>query len=227
MYIFNPYLRHYAKITGGLHGRVSGSIGGIVYSSARTRTGKVVTAREWVMPKEITDSDVLKQRIIFACSVYACRYLGSGLWQDNFNRSIGQLPGFQSMMSIILKNTDRDTRDFSAPPNTPLGSLYTAGITFTQHGSVGGSITASWSTALGPDGTAADIVNFFGIQVVGSVEGVRGAVDWSTTAIRGDGSVDIPTGSSTTDWIAAAYFQGQGIAVGLLSECNWQAVTSL
>lgn len=216
-----------AKLSGGLHGRVAGSIGGIVYGAARTRTGKVVTAREWVMPGAITDSDVLKQRLIFKCSLHAVRYLGEGLWQADFNRAIGQLPGFHSMMSILLKATDRTTRVLGEPPDTPLGSLFAPGVAFTTHGMDAGSIVATWSGALGPNGTDADVLNFFGCEAAGSEEGIRGAVDWTTSAVRSDLTVDIPTGSSATDWIAAVYFQGAGIAEGILSRCQWHAVTSL
>lgn len=216
-----------AILTGGLHGRVKGMIGGLIYSSARSREGKIVTVREWVMPGEITDSDVLKQRLIFKCTLHAVRYLGESLWQADFNRAIGQLPGFHSMMSIILKSTDRDTREFSEPPDTPLGSLYAPIVTFTTHGTTGGSIIATWPGALGPNGTDADVLNFFGVEVIGSEEGGRGAVDWAATAIRSDLTVDIPTGSSTTDWIAGVYFQGAGIAEGVLSRCQWHAVSSL
>ena len=216
-----------AVITGGLHGRIKGKIGGIVYSSARSRTGKIVTAREWVMPGEITDSDVLKQRLIFKCTLYAVRYLGAALWQADFNRAIGQLPGFHSMMSILLKATDRDTRELGEPPNTPLGSLYAPPVVFTTHGSTSGSIIATWNGGLGVNGTDADVLNFFGCEVVGSEEGVRGAVDWAATAVRSDLTLDIPTGSSSTDWIAAVYFQGAGVAEGMLSLCQWHAVTSL
>jgi hypothetical protein len=216
-----------AKLTGGLHGRVAGMIGGIVYSSARSRQGKVNTAREFVMPKKITDSKVLKQRIIFSCTLYAVRYLGAGLWANDFNRGIGQLPGFHSMMSIILKNTDRDTRVLSEPPDTPLGSLYAPTVTFATHGATPGSITVSWPGSLGPNGTAADVLNFFGIEADGTADGVRGAVDWTTSAVRSDLTVDIPTGSSTTTFIAGVYFQGAGVASGILSRCQYHEVDSL
>jgi len=216
-----------AIITGGLHGRIRGKIGNIVYSSARSRTGKIVTAREWVMPGAITDSDVLKQRLIFKCTLHCVRYLGEGLWQADFNRAIGQLPGFHSMMSLLLKATDRDSRELGEPPNTPLGPLYAPIVTFTTHGTIGGSIIASWSDSLGVNGTDADMLNFFGCEVTGSEEGVRVGVDWAATAVRSDQTVDIPTGASTTDWIAGVYFQGAGIAAGMLSLCQWHAVTSL
>jgi len=216
-----------AIVKGGLHGRPRGLLSGIVYSSARSRTGKIVTAREYVIPGEITDQDVLDQRILFKQAVYACRYLGSGLWANDFNRAVGQLPGFHSMMSIICLATDRETFNLGEPPDTPLGSLYAPTVTFTQHGSTAGSITATWSGYLGLNGTDADVLNFFGIEVIGSEEGIRSAVDWATSAVRSDLTIDIPTGSSTTDWIAAVYFQGAGTAEGKLSRCQWHAVTSL
>jgi len=227
MFYKDPYMLEQAKLSGGLLGRVSGSIGGIIFGGARTKTGKVVTAREWVMPSEITDTDVLEQRIIFACAVHAVRYLGATLWTEDFNRAIGQLPGFHSMMSIILKSTDRVTRDFSEPPDTPLGNLHAPEVVFTTHSVTAGMITATWDGGLGLNGTDADVLEFFGIEVVGSPLGVRGAVNWIDTAVRSDLSMDIATGGSGIDWIAAAYFQGAGTAEGLLSRCQWHAVTSM
>jgi len=226
MFKLNLYMIHQAKVFGGLHGRVSGSIGGIVYSAARTRQGKVVTAREWVMPGEITDSKVIAQRLIFKQALYAVRYLGAGLWQADFNRGIGQLPGFHSMMSIVLKASDRDTLEMEPPPDTPLGSLYSPLITMETHGSVAGSVTATWGGGLGPNGTDADVLNVFGIERDGTEEGVRGGLDFAATAVRSDLTLDIATGSSGTHWVIGAYFQGAGIAEGNLSRCQYVAVQS-
>ena len=226
IYIPKVFLPH-AIVTGGLHGRARGNVNGIVYGAARTRFGKVVTAREYVYPKAITDDKVLKQRVIFKCALYATQYLGATLWENDFDRAIGQLPGFQSMMSIILKSSDRDTREFSEPPDTPLGNLFAPDVEFTTHGTTAGSIKATWPGSLGLNGTDNDVLNFFGIERDGSAEGVRGAVDWTTSAIRSDLTVDIPTGSSSTNFVAGVYFQGAGVAVGKLSRCQYHAVLSL
>jgi len=216
-----------AIITGGLHGRVRGNVDGIIYGAARTRIGKVVTAREYVIPANPRSAPQVLWRSIFKCGLYATRHLGASLWENDFNRAIGQLPGFQSIMSIILLATDRVSRDLEEPPDTPLGNLYAPDVTFVTHGAISGSITASWTGELGLNGTDADVLNFFGIGVDGTAEGVRIAVDWEESAVRSDLTMDIPTGYDSTDWIAAVYFQGAGTAEGKLSLCQWKAVTSL
>ena len=212
------------KITNIFGDRYSGQAGKAgVFATWKGRQYR----RSYVIPANPKSTSQVLWRSIFKCGLYATRHLGATLWENDFNRAIGQLPGFQSMMSIILLATDRVSRDLEEPPDTPLGNLYAPDVTFVTHGSVAGSITASWSGALGLNGTDDDVLNFFGIEVAGSAEGVRGALDWAATAVRSDLTMDITTGSSTTDWIAAVYFQGAGAAEGNLSRCQWHAVSSL
>jgi len=215
-----------AIITGGLHGRARGNVNGIIYGAARTRFGKVVTAREYVVPSDPQTAAQVIQRRKFEGSLYAVRHLGSTLWQSDFNRSIGQLPGFQSMMSIILENTD-NTFVLAAPPDTPLGNLhYGASMAAVTGVGAGGDVDLTWNAALGLNGTAADVVEVFGVRADESSAGIRGGVDFAATAIRSDAALVVATGSSGADWIIGIYFQGAGVALGLLSECHWFAVTS-
>jgi len=215
-----------AKLIGGLHGRPSGNVGGVVYGAARTRLGKVVTARELVYPSNPSSAGQVIQRRIFTGSLYATRHLASGLWQDDFNRSIGQLPGFQSMMSILLNNTD-NSFVLTAPPDTPLGNLHIAGSMAIVTGLTnGGDVDLSWTAETGLNGTVNDLLGVFTVEVAEGSAGVRSAVDRSLAVVRSDTSVTIPTGSSATDWIVAVYWKGAGTAAGLLSECVWFTVTS-
>ncbi|GAH18674.1 unnamed protein product, partial [marine sediment metagenome] len=151
-----------AIITGGLHGRARGNVNGIIYGAARTRYGKVVTAREYVVPTPSATTLQVYQRNAFQCALYATRYLAASLWQDDFNRAIGQLPGFQSMMSIIIKATDRETRIMTPPPDTPLGNLYAPVFEPIPHPSIDGNITITWGAELGLNGTDEDVLNVFG-----------------------------------------------------------------
>lgn len=215
-----------AKLIGGLHGRPSGNVGGVVYGAARTRLGKAVTARELVYPSNPNSAGQVIQRRKFKGSLYATRHLTSGLWQSDFNRAIGQLPGFQSMMSILLMNTD-NVFLLTAPPDTPLGNLHIAGNMAAVTGvGAAGSVDLSWTAELGLNGTAADVINVFGIKADESATGVRGAVDFAATGVRADTTLIVPTGSSGADWIIGIYWQGAGTALGLLSECVWFTVTS-
>ncbi|MBA7577306.1 hypothetical protein ES708_19155 [subsurface metagenome] len=215
-----------AIVTGGLHGRPRGNVDGIIYGSARTRTGKVVTAREFVIP---TNPDTPLQRIQrrkFSASLFAVRHLTSSLWKEDFNRAIGQLPGFQSMMSIVLLNTD-DTFMFNTPPDVPLGNLhFPATFDVTPNILVGGGISYDWSDEVGLNGTAADVLVVFGIVKEETAEGERLAINFIETATRADTTLDVDTTQISTLWQAAAYFQGAGVAEGLLSFCRFTEVES-
>ena len=215
-----------AIITGGLHGRARGNVNGIIYGAARTRTGKVVTAREYVMPSYSATTLQVYQRNAFKCALYATRYLAAALWQDDFNRAIGQLPGFQSMMSIIVKATDRETRIMTPPPDTPLGNLYCPAFVCEPHAAVAENIQITWDTGLGLNGTDEDVLKVFGVAKEGSEDGVRIAADFAEEATRVDGTLAVDTSESAFDWVIGCYFQGAGTAVGKLSVVKWYACVS-
>jgi len=216
-----------AVVKGGLHGRPRGTVAGIVYGAARSREGKVVTAREYVIPGDTDDEDVLEQRLVFKSMVIAAQYLSAELWKDDWDRSVGQLPGFHSMMSVLLKNTPHDTGDFAAPPDTPLGNLFAPVFSPIPHVAVAGSITITWDTGHGLNGTDEDVIVVFVVEVAQTELGVRSAKVAIETATRVDGTIDMATGASGTDWIVCCYFQGAGTAIGKLSPAKWYAVTSM
>jgi hypothetical protein len=215
-----------AIIVGGLHGRPSGNVSGVVYGAARTRTGKAVTARELVYPSNPQTPGQMLQRHIFLESLDATRNLAAGLWQDDFNRAIGQLPGFHSMMSIILNNTDA-LEVLGAPADTPLGNLHFPDTFAVATGAgAAGSFTCTWTNELGGNGTAADIVKAFAIAVDAGVAYDRFAIDCVDTEVRVNLTEVMQTGVAATDMIVGAYVQGAGAAVGLLSPCHWFTVTT-
>lgn len=215
-----------AKLIGGLHGRPAGTVGGVVYGSARSRQGKIVTARELVFPSNPQSAGQVLQRNKFSEALYAVRHLGASLWQDDFNRAIGQLPGFQSMMSIILSNTDA-SEDFNTPADTPLGNLHFPASWAPVTGvGAAGSIDITWNAGLGLNGTANDTLVVFCVEKLESAGQVRGAVVPACVAVRSDATVTIASGSSGMTFQIGCYFQGVGTAVGLLSLCRWTEVTS-
>lgn len=215
-----------AIIRGGLHGRASGNVNGIIYGAARTRFGKVVTAREFVIPSDPKTAGQIIQRRKFAGNLLAVRNLGATLWAGDFNRSIGQLPGFQSMMSILLTNTD-NSFDLTPPPDTPLGNL-TEPLTLTVQTGIGvaGDVDLAWTGGLGLNGTAADVIEVFGIEKAEFASGKRFALNFAATGVRSDTALVVPTGSSGGEWVFGVYMQGAGVAEGLLSFVSWFAVTS-
>lgn len=227
MILYPEVLFPQAVIKGGLHGRPRGAVGGIIYGGARSREGKVVTAREFVIPGDTDDPDVLDQRSVFKSFVLVMRYLTAECWQADYDRSIGQLPGFHSLMSVLLGSCPYATKVLVPPPATPLGNLHTLGFAPVTHGSVGGSITITWGTGLGINGTDADPVVVFLVDSNQTAEGIRGGVYKGEVATRVDGTIDIATGSTATDFLCACYFRGAGTALGNLSPVNYYDVTSL
>lgn len=220
------YGEHCAIVRGGLHGRPSGNVAGIVYGSARTRQGKVVTARELVFPSNPRTAAQVLQRLLFKQSLFAVRHLTAAIWQDFFNRSIGQLPGFQSMMSIILSNTN-NSEEFEAPPDTPLGNLHfpdTFG--FAAGGGAAGSITATYTAEIGLNGTVDDKLKVIAIAKNPENTDERDTAKFTGAVDREDSPEEYPVGPAATDYVMGAWFEGLGTAEGLLSPCKWFDVTT-
>lgn len=213
-----------AKVIGGLHGRPSGNVGGIVYGGARTRTGKVVTARELVFPSNPQTAAQVLQRLIFKQSLYATRHLTASLWQEYFNRAIGQLPGFQSMMSILLDNTN-NSEEFESPPDTPLGNLHVPDTqTVITGAGAAGTVTLDWTAELGLNGTVDDVLRGIMISKDPSntderlVEVVYGVID------REDAQYVWNVDQTATDVVIGMFWVGVGTAEGLLSPVKWYDV---
>jgi len=216
-----------AVVKGGLHGRPRGTVAGIVYGAARSREGKVVTAREYVIPGDTDDEDVLNQRLVFKSMVMATQYLTAELWKEDWDRAVGQLPGFHSIMSVMLKNTPHATGFFAPPPDTPLGNLFAPVFSPIPHSTIAGSITVTWPTGHGLNGTDDDVIVVFVVEKEMTEFGIRSGLVAVETATRVDGTIDMATGASGTDWIVCCYFQGAGTALGKISPAKWYAVTSM
>ena len=215
-----------AIIRGGLHGRPSGNVAGVVYGAARTRIGKAVTARELVFPSNPQTAAQMLQRHIFMESLYATRYLGPTVYQDYFNRSIGQLPGFQSMMSILLNGTNA-AEEFHAPPDTPLGNLHFPGTcAVTTGGGAVGTYEIDWSTENGLNGTVADTSYIFDIQVIATPTYTRWVVVAGIGPARSVGHYDGIGLAGGTDHVNCIFFVGVGAALGNLSLARWEDFTS-
>ncbi len=216
------YMEECAIIRGGLHGRPSGNVAGVIYGGARTRTGKVVTARELVFPSNPRTPDQLLQRRKFKQSLFATRHLAAALWQGYFNRGIGQLPGFQSMMSIILDNTD-DAEEMTVPPDTPLGNLHFP-ETYTIVTGMGApaEVDVTWSAELGLNGTADDLIRHFIIAVVAENVDERPAVSAIGVVKRSEMAVTLTCPDTGKSYVFGSFFEGAGLAEGILSPCMYE-----
>jgi hypothetical protein len=209
-----------AKVTGGILGRASGKVSGIVFGGARSRTGKVVTAREKVIPANPNTASQQAQRSNFQAALAIVRGFGPDVYSDHFNRAIGQLPGFQSLMSIVLNNRNEDGT-FKVPPATPLGTLhYPTTLTITSE-AVAGQIDVYWSQELGDNGTDNDECYILVWAADHSSEPQY--VASVAQALRSNGEIgtsfeDLDEGET---YIVGLFLVGSGTALGLLSQAKY------
>ena len=112
-----------ARLEGGIFSRPRGKTGGVVFGAARTREGKAVTSRLLVRPSNPRTPAQQLQRRKFDRTLNTVRSWGPGLYQNFFNRTIGQLAGFQSLESILLSAFKNDG-SFEAPADTRTGSAF-------------------------------------------------------------------------------------------------------
>lgn len=209
-----------STVTGGILGRPRGRTGAIVFGAARSRTGKVVTAREFVFPANPQTASQQTQRGYFLRTLTIVKGWGPDLYQVDFNRSVGQLAGFQSLMSILLNSLDGDGY-YTPPPDLPLGALHYPNTVTWAAGSLAGQIKVMWTTESGENGTATDKAIAF-IHAKSSTAVVQYAKDL-TTATRTNGATGITFSSldPETEYVCGLYFVGAGTAEGLLSKVSW------
>jgi hypothetical protein len=212
-----------AKVTGGILGRASGKVSGIVFGGARGRTGKVVTAREKVIPANPNTASQQAQRSNFQAALAIVRGFGPDVYQDCYNRAIGQLPGFQSLMSVVLNNRNEDGT-FKAPPATPLGTLhYPTTLTITSD-AVAGQVDVIWSVELGDNGTDADEAYIICWAADHSSEPQYIASVAQAQRSGGAAGVSFEDLDEGETYIVGLLFVGAGTALGLLSQVKYDQV---
>jgi len=204
-----------AVLQGGIFSRPRGKTGGIVFGAARTRQGKLVTSRLLVPPSNPNTAGQQQQRTKFSDCLSVVRRLGASIYQSDFNRSVGQLPGFQSMESIYLNQMD-GSFDLSLVNEVNLGILHFPD-TFAGAIIADTTLQCTWTDELGSNGTVADKVK---ILVVGKGTTERAGllgVTKSITAVRSDTTVNITLDTGVGEVAVYAYMEGAGTAAGLLS----------
>lgn len=209
-------------LEGGIFSRPRGKTGGLVFGAARTRTGKLVTSRLLVPPSNPNTASQQVQRGKFQESLAIVRNLGTDIYQEDWNRAISQLPGFQSMMSIFLDAQDA-SKVLSAPPTVNLGTLHypATGPTLTDAG--GQVVQLDWTAELGDNGTAADVAVALAIDVNPAATPQARVVVSYASDVRSDMTTQVDVGAAGT-YLVALYFRGAGTADGLLSLCKWGTV---
>lgn len=148
-----------AKFEGSMFGKASGKLTGLVFGRARTREGKVMTARELVIPLNPRTEAQQIMRKRFQSTLYIVTQFGPGIYRNDWNRSVGKLPGYQSLFSIF-QNASISTGGVVTISNTPgpveLGELH-GPETVEVTGDTVDEYTVNWSTELGSNGHGDDI----------------------------------------------------------------------
>jgi hypothetical protein len=205
-------------LDGGIFSRPRGKTGGLVFGAARTREGKLVTARMLVPPSNPNTAAQQTQRTIFSEVQSVIRIYGPSVYQTYFNRSVGQLPGFQSMQSIYMNQMD-DSFELDLVNPINLGTLHFPN-TFTVVTGGSGQLSITWSDELGSNGTSADKVGLLFCAKTQTNRAISSNIWSSLTSERNVGSMT--PGGFTADAVIEVYafMIGAGTAEGLLSVAN-------
>jgi hypothetical protein len=205
-----------AILEGGIFSNPRGKTGGIVFGAARTRTGKKVTSRLLVPPSNPNTAAQQTQRGKFAESLAIVRLIGSSFYSSDFNRSIGQLPGFQSLTSVFL-NAMSAISAIGIIPSINLGSLAKVDTFTLGTGDDPGDIKLTWSNELGLNGTAADRMVLLCCATDAAASPLERIVITNTEGVRSDADKNLPGWAAAQDVSCLAYFRGMGTAAGLIS----------
>lgn len=214
-----------AKIPGGITSRPSGQLGNIIFGAARTASGKVATAREAVAPSNPNTSAQQAQRSQFQMAVAIVQALGPDIYQEDWNRSVGQLPGFQSWQSILLNNMDNSDL-LSAPPDRQLGSLHVPDSISASTGAAAGEIDLTWSTETGANGADGDAAVVLAIEAPAPSDRSRDVLVSRADSDRSDGAFTATVAQDATDYVLGLYFSGGGRGESALSTCRFLVATS-
>ncbi len=203
-------------LTGGIFSRPRGKTAGLVFGSARTRTGKLVTARELVPPSNPNTAAQQIQRGKFAEALAIVRLLGATIYQEDWNRAIGQLPGFQSLDSVYLNAIDADLEVGVVPPIN-LGSLHVPDTVAAAAGGGSGEVAVTWSDEHGLNGTDSDDAIVIGVSVLPAASPLERYVQIQTGENRDAMGVDLSGFAAGASVAVLVYFRGAGTAEGLLT----------
>lgn len=151
-----------SKFPGGIFSKARGKTSGIVFSAARTRQGKLMTSRALVIPANPQTPEQQSNRSVFDFVQRAVRSYGPAIYRTGFNRSVEDLPGYQSLLSIIRRSYNESIADVwtavFVPSDTLLGDLhFPDSIVITFTGTT--DLNVTWSTETGENGAAGDTIH--------------------------------------------------------------------
>ncbi|NIT57067.1 MAG: hypothetical protein GWN00_12785 [Aliifodinibius sp.] len=213
-----------ARLDGGIFSRPRGKTANIVFGAARTREGKVVTARELVPPSNPNTAEQQTQRNKFKESLEIVRKIGKSIYGSDFNRAVSQLPGFQGMMSVLMNNMS-DSFVLSAPSDLNLGTLHYPDTTSLNTAGTSGDYEFTYTNEVGQNGTIADTLVIVSIAAAPGATPIDRKVLVNTSNDRDSSPVTIGPFDAGVDVISLAYFRGEGAAAGLLSTATFGSVT--
>lgn len=136
-----------AILPGGITSRPVGKCGAQVYGKARTRYGKLTTAREYEIPSNPNTPEQQIQRGIFQRASRNASLVGATEYQTAWNNTVGLLPGWNALVKYGLDNIVENAGQYSwstSPFPKSLGPCFMPEITFgTPSG--GGEIRFEWT----------------------------------------------------------------------------------
>jgi len=206
-----------AILVGNPYGRLMGTLAETVGGAARGRRGKLNTIRTKVDPSNPNTPDQVIQRSKFRDCLDVARAVGPALYQADLNRAIGELPGFQSLMSVLLNNIS-DIYTFTEFPTLLLGDLHVPNEVTLGAGVTAGSFLLEWTTELGPNGTASDRLSCFIVEATAPAPGTdRHVYKLDAGEFRSDADITAGGFPGDTDMVVLGWFTGSGTAAGLIS----------
>lgn len=209
-----------SRLDGGIFSRPRGKTANIVFGAARTREGKVVTARELVPPSNPQTPAQQTQRNKFNEALYITRQIGKSIYGSDLNRAVSQLPGFQGLMSVLMNNMN-DSFLLSAPSALNLGNLHFPDSFTLAPGGGTGDVEATFSDESGPNGTSSDQCVMIGIAASAGSAPDQRHISKNLNFTRAGTESFVEGFSAGEDVIVMSYFRGAGSAEGLLSQANF------
>ena len=185
-----------ARHAGGIFSNPRGTTSGLVFGAARTPQGKVVTSRQHVIPHNPRTTLQTANRNNWLGAVAAVRALGSTIYLDAFNRAIGQLPGFQSMMSMLKQIKGGDQTVLRTPATANIGTL--APLVGLVYSTISGDhpISITWTGRGVGDQDANDTVGILLITKQLEYQPVMGAAGSDLVNLASSNSATVNGGAS-------------------------------
>ena len=203
----------------GILGGGRGAVGTVVMSQWRGKD--VIRAR--VTPSNPNTAAQQGQRSRFAQAVRIVKTWGRSLYAADWNRAVGDLPGFQSLTTLLLRNVDRETGLLGVPAPVSLGAL--EGLRdLTVSALAPDEVGVSWTPGVLADGDGTDQVTVFGVERL--MEAVDSYIPTPERSDRDDGAAPLTGLTPETTYLVGVYVRGATGNAGRLSECRFYEVTT-